>query len=212
MLSSASNPPSRLRVLLFPASLRKDSHQLRLIDYLARSLSHHYELDRLLPGEFDLPLFNQDLESREEIRRAMITIHDRFHRADAIIIASPEYNGSIAPYLKNTLDWVSRLPRVDPQYATINPFWGKPALLCSVTTGWSGGILGLQVGRSLLAYLGYLVMSEQISISDAGHWIRGETFEFEPSFAASIDRILLRFGELVHRLRPENTSSGGNHP
>src|ERR1035437_8308942 len=98
--------PSRL--LFFPASLRRQSHQRRLLDYFAESLSSSCEIDMLTPEDVNLPLFNQDLEQSEPVLSEVIALQARFKAADGFVVASPEYNGHLSPYLKNTLDWVSR--------------------------------------------------------------------------------------------------------
>ena len=146
------------KLLLFPASLRKSSHQRRLIHYLAVLLADRCEIDIL--QDVNLPLFNQDLEQSEPIRNAVMDVHKRFNSADGMIVASPEYNGHASPYLKNTLDWVSRLARIDEHYANINPFRNKPLLLSSASPGWTGGVLGLKDARSIFTYLGYLVVGD----------------------------------------------------
>jgi len=194
-LTSSSKP----RLLLFPASLRRESHQRRLIKYLAVRLADRCEIDIL--QEVNLPLFNQDLEQSELILNAVMDVHQRFNRADGVIAASPEYNGHVSPYLKNTLDWVSRLARIDARYADINPFRDKPLLLTSASTGWTGGILGLKDARSIFTYLGNLVVADQVCVSDADQWVQGDTYQFEPAFAAHIERVVTEFVSLAERLR-----------
>ena len=187
------------RLLLFPASLRQRSHQRRLVDYMAAHIGDQAEIDLL--DSVDLPLFNQDIENSTEVLGVVKALHERISLAEGMIIASPEYNGHVSPYLKNTVDWVSRLARIDAGYAAINPFRDKPLLLASASTGWTGGALGLKDARSIFTYLGNLVVSDQLCVSDAEQWIVGETYQFEPAFAAHIERILRDFLNLVHRLR-----------
>ena len=148
-----------------------------------------------------MPLFDQDLENSQPILDAVKTLHERFNAADGVIVASPEYNGHVSPYLKNTFDWISRLSRLEARYAGVNPFRDKPVLLSSASTGWTGGVLGLQSARSILAYLGHLVVADQICVSNADYWVRGDTYQFEPIFSAYIDRALKDFLSLVIRLQ-----------
>ena len=192
------------KILFFAASLRRESHQKRLIAYLSARLANDCEID-ILP-DLNLPLFNQDLEKSDEILAAVKSVHKRFNDADAMIIASPEYNGHVSPYLKNTLDWVSRLARIDANYAAINPFRDKPALLCSASTGWTGGVLGLKDARSIFTYLGNLVVAEQICVSEANHFIEADTYKFEQGFADYIDKTLTNFISLVVRLQKGNAA------
>ena len=195
----------RPRLLLFPASLRRDSHQRRLIDYMAALLDGCCEIDILQAGEVGLPLYNQDLEDSESIRAEIVAVHDRFGAADGIVVASPEYNSHVSPYLKNTLDWISRLARIDERFAAVNPFAEKPLLLSCASTGWTGGIVGLSDVRAIFAYLGCLVVTDQICISDADHWCRDGAFAFDPGFAGHIERVLATFLSLVVRLRATST-------
>jgi chromate reductase len=190
------------RLLFFPASLRRQSHQRRLLDYFAESLSGSCKIDMLAPEEVNLPLFNQDLEQSETVLSEVIALQSRFKAADGFIVASPEYNGHLSPYLKNTVDWVSRLPRIDPHYVKANPFRGKPVLLASASTGWTGGLLGLQSARSVFSYLGCLVTADQICVSDAEQWVVNDRFRFEDAFAEHIRASLLAFLHVVSDLRP----------
>ena len=188
------------RLLLFPASLRRHSHQRRLIGYFAALFGGACHVDILGAGEVDLPIFNQDLEGSTPVLDRVVAVHRRFNAADGIIVASPEYNGHVSPYLKNTVDWVSRLARIDGRYAAETPFRGKPLLLASASTGWTGGILGLQDARTIFSYLGCLVSAEQICVSDAERWTTDDQFRFETAFAEYIDRVLATFLSLVGNL------------
>lgn len=181
------------RVLFFPASLRRDSHQARLVAYLAGLAQGRCTVDILQPAQVDLPLFNQDLEHAEPLQGQMRALHQRFLAADGLVVATPEYNGHAPPYLKNTLDWISRLPRVDARYAGQSPFRGKPLLLASASTGWTGGILGLQDARSIFGYLGCLVVGDQVCVSHAEHWVADGSYRFEPAFGEHIACVLQSF-------------------
>jgi chromate reductase len=191
----------RPRLLLFPASLRRHSHQRRLIDYLAMQMEGRCQIDILSAGDVTLPLFNQDLECVPEVSYAVQVLHDRFARADGIIVASPEYNGHVSPYLKNTVDWVSRLAHINPHFADHNPFRNKPLLLTSASTGWTGGVLGLQAARSIFSYLGSLVVPAQICLSHAEQALVEDRYEFDPFFADHIARTVEQFIALVLRTR-----------
>lgn len=190
---------------MFPASLRRQSHQCRLLEHLADVIGDTGRIDLL--GDVDLPLFNEDLEASEPLRLRVARLHERWRAADGIIVASPEYNGHVSPYLKNTVDWVSRLERLDAARATANPFAGKPLLLASASTGWTGGILGLQNARSLFGYLGCLVSADQICVSNAANWQRDGRFRFEPAFEAYIARTVASFLDLVGSLAPARASA-----
>ena len=189
------------RLLLFPASLRQNSHQRRLIDYCSAAIGTSCCIDILTPEQVNLPLFNQDLERTPAVLSHVVALRDRLAAADGLIVSSPEYNGHVSPYLKNTIDWISRLARIDPDYAQPDPFQDKPVLLASASTGWTGGILGLRDARTLFSYLGCLVSADQICISDANRWSGDGQFRFEPGFAAYIEQTLTNFIRIAGALR-----------
>ena len=76
----------------------------------------------------------------------------------ALLIAAPEYNSSLTPLLKNSIDWVSRATGDEPPLVA---FQGKAAALMSASPGGLGGLRGLVHVRSILASIGVLVLPDQ---------------------------------------------------
>ncbi len=189
-----------MNILLFPASLRAHSYNRQLTDYLAGLLDTGCSIDLLCPEEFTFPLFNQDLESRDEVIAEVASVYHRFNQADGLIIASPEYNGHVSPYLKNTLDWVSRLQRI--RNFPANPFLNKPLLLSCAATGWTGGLMGLQDARSILGYLGCLVMPGQLCISNAAEVFANGNINLNSNYASHIKATVDQFQTLVRKNLP----------
>ncbi|MCR4393970.1 MAG: NAD(P)H-dependent oxidoreductase [Dehalococcoidales bacterium] len=116
------------KILGFAGSLRKGSYNRALLRTAAQLLPEGIALEI-----FDLdgiPLYNADLEASmpEKVKLFKSAIRN----ADAILIATPEYNRSISGVLKNAIDWASRPPQD-------NPFDGKPVALMSASTGMLGG-------------------------------------------------------------------------
>jgi chromate reductase len=104
----------------------------------------------LTTTRFDaVPLFNQDLEAKE-VPPAVLHLAQQIRDADAVLIASPEYNFSIAGVLKNAIDWMSRQK---PQ-----PFKDKPVAVMSATLGPVGGARHQYELRKVLGCLEALVM------------------------------------------------------
>lgn len=202
-------PANTTRLMLLPGSNRKDSHNHRLLRDIARRIGTRCEIDMLQPDEVQLPLFNQDLERTEPFFSMTCALHQRFAAVDAVIVASPEYNGSVTPYLKNIVDWVSRLPRIDPQYANRSPFSNKPLLLTSASTGWTGGLLGLRAARGVFAYIGHLVVADELVISHSAQRVQDGEFQFDPQTAAYVDRVVNNFMSLVERMRVTHTPPNG---
>lgn len=117
-----------ITILGFAGSLRKDSYNKALLRAAAELLPENARLE-----VFDLdgiPLYNQDLE--KDMPVIVKEFKSRIRAADAILIATPEYNYSMPGVLKNAIDWASRPPGD-------NSFEGKPLALMSASTGMLGG-------------------------------------------------------------------------
>jgi NAD(P)H-dependent FMN reductase len=153
------------RLLLLCGSQRAASLNARLLAELAMHIPRGHSIDQFMPGEVGLPLFDAALEHDPAVRAHLASLHARILAADALIIASPEYNGLMSPFLKNLIDWISRLPWLDPDAP--NAFIDKPALLCSASPGWSGGAMGLVPLRALLGYVGAVPFGETITLPHA---------------------------------------------
>ncbi|MDJ0826243.1 MAG: NAD(P)H-dependent oxidoreductase [Rhodobacter sp.] len=93
-------------------------------------------------ADIRLPLYDGDLETTEGIPQAVNTLAHQIATAEAVIIASPEYNKLIPGVLKNALDWVSRVKG--------NPWRGKPVALMSAAAGRTGGETGQYTIRHAL--------------------------------------------------------------
>jgi len=120
----------KLNVVTICGSLRKESYTAALLR----------ALPALAPGEFkftpfpsigDVPHYDGDLEATSGVPHAIALLANAMREADGIIIASPEYNYSMPGVLKNTIDWISRVPN--------QPFANKPVLIQSVSQGPFGG-------------------------------------------------------------------------
>ena len=185
------------KVIIIPGSQRKQSINRRLASYLQSLLNAYCHADILDVDTVDLPLFNQDLENNDEVLAKVQAVYRPLRNADGLIVVSPEYNGSYSPFLKNTVDWISRLPRLPGGQEYRNPFHGKPLLLASATPGRSGGLLGLQSTRNLFAYLGSLILAEQISLPHANDaWDEAGLF-IDPSLDTVVENALQAFLNLI---------------
>ncbi|MCS7123859.1 MAG: NAD(P)H-dependent oxidoreductase [Candidatus Bathyarchaeota archaeon] len=115
-------------VLGFAGSLRRGSYNKGLLRAAAELMPKNAKLEI-----FDLegiPLYNQDFESDMPAR--VKEFKEKIRRADAILIATPEYNYSFPGVLKNAIDWASRPPGG-------NAFEGKPVAVMSASIGMLGG-------------------------------------------------------------------------
>jgi len=134
-------------VLGICGSLRRESYNLSALRAAGEVMP---EGMRLTIARYDgIPLFNQDVEA-QGIPQAVQQLAQEILQADALVIASPEYNFSVSGVLKNAIDWLSRQK---PQ-----PFKDKPVTIVSATMGPVGGARHQYELRKILGALEALVM------------------------------------------------------
>jgi NAD(P)H-dependent FMN reductase len=149
-----------VKVLLFAASLRKESLNDRLV-FVVRGIldSRGIEADHARMTDFDCPSYDGDVEAADGIPAGAQRLRDRLLACDAFIIAAPEYNGSMPGVLKNTIDWVSRFR---PQ-----PWNGRQGFLLSASPSMAGGNRGLWSLRIPLEHLGARIYPDMFSLAQA---------------------------------------------
>ena len=153
----------QVRVVCFAGSARSGSYNQALAGAMAKQLSL-MEMDVTLLSlvDYPMPLFNQDDEAEKGLPDNAVRLAEFLASHDAVFIASPEYNASVTPLLKNTLDWISRVPASD-RHPYQSPVYG----IGSASPGKLGGMRSLAHVRQILTALGALVISEQISVGGA---------------------------------------------
>jgi NAD(P)H-dependent FMN reductase len=152
------------RVLAFSGSGRTGSFNEKLLALVARGAAEAgASVTTAKLRDFALPLYDGDLEAGEYPAGAA-KLRELLGAHDALLLACPEYNGGIAPLLKNALDWMTRAPgaKADPRV-----FAGKGAAICSAAAGPFGGMRGLRWTRELLTNLGVLVLPDQVTVGSA---------------------------------------------
>lgn len=116
--------------------------------------------------DYELPLYCSDLEAEKGIPDNAVTLKEMFMAHDGVFIASPEYNSSFSPLLKNTIDWISRVRgEGEPM---LPAYKGKVYAIGSTSPGALGGIRGLVPLRMLLGNIGITVVPSQIAVGGSG--------------------------------------------
>lgn len=118
----------QIKILSFAGSLRKGSYNKALVRAAVELAPENVAME-----VFDLegiPPYNQDLENTPPEK--VTEFKEKIKSADALLIATPEYNYSVSGVLKNAIDWASR-PK------TGNPLEGKPVAIMSASIGRLGG-------------------------------------------------------------------------
>lgn len=152
------------KLLAFAGSTRQGACNQQLLDVAIRSATEQgAEVTRLMLADYPLPIFNQDVE-RESPPEKLLELQQTFLNHDGFLIASPEYNSSITPLLKNTIDWVSRVFDNLPPCAA---YKGKVAGLMAASPGGLGGLRGLVHLRAILQNIGTVVVPGQFALAKA---------------------------------------------
>jgi chromate reductase len=146
-----------MKVLGISGSLRQGSYNSQLLRVAAELLPPGAELEEFTALR-EIPAFDEDIEHSPPT--AVVALKDAIASADAVLIATPEYNHSIPGALKNALDWVSR-PIAD------NPMRGKPALVIGASTGMFGAVWAQAETRKVLGALGARVLDEELPVAKA---------------------------------------------
>jgi NAD(P)H-dependent FMN reductase len=114
--------------------------------------------------DLPMPIYDGDLEAGEGLPPHARRLRELMLHHLGFLIASPEYNGSIAPLLKNVIEWCSRL--VDGQDG-LAPYGNKVIVLMSASSGGFGGMRALPHLRAVLSGMGAIVLPNQISVPKA---------------------------------------------
>jgi chromate reductase len=156
------------RILIIPGSARREALSKRLADAALTAVHRAGGLaTRIDLAHFELPLYNADLETRDGLPPAVRRLQALIAGHEALLIASPEYNGSITPLLLNTLDWCSRPDANHPLTSGLAIFDDKPAALLGSSPSRLGGLRALAQVRDLLGYLGMIVLPQQLAVPRA---------------------------------------------
>lgn len=159
--------PQTQKLLFFAGSAREGSHNKKL----ARLAAQIAEANGIAAtfadlGDYPMPLYDRELEIGNGVPdnarklRALMEVHG------GILVAAPEYNASITPLLKNTLDWISRV-RLEGE-PPLHVFKTRVFAIVSASPGRFGGVRGLLTLRQVLSVgLQALVLPDQLSVPHA---------------------------------------------
>lgn len=173
-----------IQVVGIPGSLRDDSYNRALLE-AAQNLVDGVNIE--IVEIDDIPLFDSDLEASGD-PAAVVHFKRAIYEADAVLIATPEYQHGVPGPLKNALDWASRPPGE-------GPLTGKPVAIMGATTGNYGTARAQEQLRQTLVYNNCpMVKVPEVLVSEAQDKVNADG-EF-------VDEPTLKFvGELVEALR-----------
>ncbi len=154
------------KILALAGSARVDSFNKKLVKIaLEGAKAAGAEVTYLDFHDLPLPLYDEDLEAAQGLPENVLTLKKLMKAHQGFLIASPEYNSSITPLLKNAIDWASR---PEPgESVGLACFRDKVAVLMSTSPGGMGGLRGLAHVRDILGNIGVLVLPDQKAVSNA---------------------------------------------
>jgi len=153
------------KLLAMSGSARSASVNTKLATYaagLAEQAGAEVTLVNL--SDYPMPLYNGDLEEESGIPDGARALRELISEHDGLLLACPEYNGSITPLLKNTIDWTSR---PDGETPGLVAYRSKVAGLLSASPGALGGLRGLVHVRAILGGIGMHVIPSQFALGGA---------------------------------------------
>ena len=154
------------RIVTLAASLREGSFNRRLIRVASDGLAAAgADVTRLDLRDYPLPLYDADLEKWDGLPANAMALKAVFAAHDGILFSLPEYNGSMTPLFKNTIDWASRPTPTSKD--GLDWARNKPVALVSASNGALGGMRGLFHARWTLQICGFLVIPQQKALSKA---------------------------------------------
>jgi chromate reductase len=179
---TGATPP--FRILAIPGSLRRESFNRAM---LMTAIDHAPDgvAIELVDDLGSLPHFDEDVET-DATPQVVLDFRRRIESADALLIATPEYNSSIPGVIKNAIDWASRPPGR-------SEIVGKPTAVMSASTGSFGGVWAQAELRKALKAAGARVHEEGVSLAKARDNVDNGRVVDEQT----IDEIVALVGDLV---------------
>ena len=174
-----------MHLLGISGSLRKGSFNTKLVHEAARL----FEPSEFTFADLNLPLYNGDVEDSDGIPASVQTLADQIMAADAVVIASPEYNQSFSGVLKNALDWISR--------SKGGPWKGKPVALVHAAAGRAGGARANYALRLAMApFNTKMIQGPEVLVAGVSKEFEGETLTNE-RYLQSLEELMTQLKALA---------------
>ncbi len=183
-----------MKILLFAGSLRSDSLNKKVVKFTEKMLQKNTDLETVYVDlqPLNFPVYDGDIEALG-IPENITGFAKKIGEADAIIISSPEYNGSMSSPLKNTLDWISR---VKPM-----PLVNKPILLLGASPGALGATRGLGHARQPIEVLGNFLYPQSMGFMQADRAFDENGDLKDPALVEKLNKLVNSFIVYAKKLK-----------
>ena len=169
-----------MTILGIAGSFRAGSHNMQLLRLAAEELPAGIELV-VFDGLAEIPAFDQDLEDLAP--DAVDALKAAIAEADAILVATPEYNGSIPGALKNAFDWVSR-PIAE------SPIRAKPVAVIGASTSAFGAVWAQRELKKVLGVMGARVLDAELPVAKAERALLEPDIALRAGLAGVVDQLV----------------------
>ncbi len=185
-------------ILAFASSARINSLNKKLVQVAANgAVMAGASVTFIDLKDYPLPLYDGDIDTPDTFPANVLRLREILIGHQGLLIASPEYNGSIPPLLKNLLDWTSRQPGGKPE---LTPYTGKVATLMSTSPGGYGGLRGLTHVRTILGNMGVIVLPEQLAVPKGGEAFDAAGLMPNANQRAAVEALGANMAQLLSRL------------
>jgi NAD(P)H-dependent FMN reductase len=158
---------SALKILVIPGSLRSGSLNARLAAAAAREFAlAGVEVTRISLGDFPLPIYDGDLQTKSGVPKNAVNLKRMIGAHHGVLIVTPEYNSSVPPLVKNTIDWVTRVQ--DAHETRGQVFRERAFAIAAASESRLGGTRSLAALRLILSACHATVIPSQLALSFAG--------------------------------------------
>lgn len=169
-------------ILTLSGSIREGSFNQKLQAHVSAKLRDAgADVTEINLGDFDMPIFNEDLEP-DNVPATAAKLADLFREHDAVFIATPEYNGGLPPLLINTLTWLSR--------QSPSPYRDRLFGIGGVSSGKYGTTWALAHLRDSLSKVGGLVVPGLLGIGPASDAFDENGAPVEPAIQRKVDQLV----------------------
>lgn len=153
------------KILAFSGSTRAGSFNQQLVAIAAEAARlEGAEVSLVSLADYPMPLFSEDIEAEQGPPQSARAFKALLMEADGFLIATPEYNSTLTPTLKNAIDWASREAPEEPMLVA---FKGKQVGLLSASPSGYGGVRSLDQARQLFENIGAGVIQTDFSLIKA---------------------------------------------
>jgi len=185
------------RILAFAGSARKASNNKKVLAVAVEGAREAGgEVTLLDLADYPMPIYDGDLEASEGLPENALKLRRLFAEHQGLLLGCPEYNSSVTPLLKNTIDWVSRPTQDEPSLKYIA---GKTAALVS-TGGGLGGLRDLFHVRDILMNINVIVLPEQFAVPMGATAFNDDGSLKNDAHTAAVKNVGKRLAEVVAKL------------